>query len=69
MSPRVLVDDTQVATVNDNDDLADRSKLLMVRMCGVIIPRQFINPFLDELFTAIQTFPVSTRMKSSLDAR
>ncbi|KAI0724287.1 hypothetical protein C8T65DRAFT_714470 [Cerioporus squamosus] len=43
--------------VNDNDELAYRSKLLMVRMCGVIIPRQFINPFLDELFTAIQTFP------------
>ncbi|RPD81724.1 hypothetical protein L226DRAFT_527984 [Lentinus tigrinus ALCF2SS1-7] len=43
--------------VNDNDELAYRSKLLMVRMCGVIIPRQFINPLLDELFNAIQTFP------------
>ena len=46
--------------VNDNDELAYRSKLLMVRMCGVIIPRQFINPLLDELFNAIQTFPVSS---------
>lgn len=31
----------------------------MVRMCGVIIPQPFITPLLDELFTAIQTFPVS----------
>ena len=45
--------------MNDNDELAYRAKLLMVRMCGVIIPRQFINPILDELFSAIQTFPVS----------
>ncbi|KAI0757264.1 hypothetical protein C8Q80DRAFT_1132754 [Daedaleopsis nitida] len=43
--------------VNDNDELAYRSKLLMVRMCGIIIPRQFINPLLDELFNAIQSFP------------
>ncbi|KAH9921997.1 uncharacterized protein BXZ73DRAFT_91690 [Epithele typhae] len=43
--------------VNDNDELAYRAKLLMVRMCGVIVPRQFINPILDELFNAIQTFP------------
>ncbi|KAI0336090.1 hypothetical protein GY45DRAFT_1316150 [Cubamyces sp. BRFM 1775] len=43
--------------VNDNDELAYRSKLLMVRMCGVIIPRQFINPLLDEIFNAITTFP------------
>ena len=47
--------------MNDNDELAYRAKLLMVRMCGVIIPRQFINPILDELFSAIQTFPVSLR--------
>lgn len=44
--------------MNDNDELAYRAKLLMVRMCGVIIPRQFINSLLDELFIAIQTFPV-----------
>ena len=54
-------------TVNDNDELAYRAKLLMVRMCGVIIPRQFINPILDELFSAIQTFPVSaTRMRLAI---
>ena len=44
--------------VNDNDELAYRAKLLMVRMCGIIIPRQFINPILDELFHAIQSSPV-----------
>ncbi|KAM5538277.1 hypothetical protein V8D89_008164 [Ganoderma adspersum] len=43
--------------VNDNDEFAYRAKLLMVRMCGVIIPRQYINPLLDEFFSAIQTFP------------
>ncbi|TBU39582.1 hypothetical protein BD309DRAFT_1022044 [Dichomitus squalens] len=43
--------------VNDNDELAYRAKLLMVRMCGVIVPRQHINPLLDEFFSAIQTFP------------
>ncbi|KAL7285721.1 hypothetical protein ACG7TL_000826 [Trametes sanguinea] len=43
--------------VNDNDELAYRAKLLMVRMCGVIIPRQFVDPILDEIFTAITSFP------------
>ncbi|CDO70270.1 hypothetical protein BN946_scf184942.g70 [Trametes cinnabarina] len=43
--------------VNDNDELVYRAKLLMVRMCGVIIPRQFVDPLLDEIFTAITTFP------------
>ena len=47
--------------VNDNDELAYRAKLLMVRMCGVIVPRQYINPLLHELFSAIQTFPVGYR--------
>ncbi|KAI1797633.1 hypothetical protein LXA43DRAFT_1126323 [Ganoderma leucocontextum] len=43
--------------VNDNDEFAYRAKLLMVRMCGVIIPRPYINPLLDAFFSAIQTFP------------
>ncbi|KAI0828367.1 hypothetical protein BC628DRAFT_1417934 [Trametes gibbosa] len=43
--------------VNDNDELAYRAKLLMVRMCGVIVPRQFVDPLLDEIFSAITTFP------------
>ncbi|KAI0639143.1 hypothetical protein C8Q77DRAFT_1152142 [Trametes polyzona] len=43
--------------VNDNDELAYRSKLLMVRMCGVIIPPQFVEPLLDQIFSAITTFP------------
>ncbi len=44
--------------MNDNDEFAYRAKLLMVRMCGVIIPRQYINPLLDEFLSAIQTSPV-----------
>ncbi|CCM01642.1 uncharacterized protein FIBRA_03703 [Fibroporia radiculosa] len=43
--------------VNDNDDLAHRAQLLLVRMCGVVPPRQLINPMLDAIFTAIQTSP------------
>ncbi|KAI0359128.1 hypothetical protein OH77DRAFT_1473765 [Trametes cingulata] len=43
--------------INDNDDLAYRAKLLMVRMCGVIIPRQFIDPLLEQIFTAITSSP------------
>ncbi|KAI0374438.1 hypothetical protein BV20DRAFT_1049238 [Pilatotrama ljubarskyi] len=43
--------------INDNDDLAYRAKLLMVRMCGVIIPRQFIDPLLEQIFSAITTSP------------
>ena len=46
-------------SVNDNDDLAHRAKLLLIRMCGVIPPRSLINPLLDAIFTAIQTSPVS----------
>lgn len=47
--------------VNDNDELAYRAKLLMVRMCGVIVPRQFVEPLLDQIFSAITTFPVRGR--------
>ncbi|KAI0094570.1 armadillo-type protein [Irpex rosettiformis] len=41
--------------INDNDDLALRSKVLLNRMCGVISPKPFLIPILDEMFTAIQT--------------
>ncbi|KAH9947692.1 hypothetical protein B0H21DRAFT_737636 [Amylocystis lapponica] len=43
--------------LNDNDDLAHRAKLLLVRMCGVILPRPLINPMLDAIFKAIQSSP------------
>ncbi|OBZ79723.1 Proteasome activator complex subunit 4 [Grifola frondosa] len=43
--------------INDNDDLSLRAELLLVRMCGVCVPRQLINPILDGIFTAIQSSP------------
>ncbi|KAK1232607.1 Proteasome activator BLM10 [Marasmius sp. AFHP31] len=43
--------------LNDNDDLASRAKLLLVRMCGVSPPRPLINPILDAIFDAIQNSP------------
>lgn len=43
--------------INDNDDLARRAQVLLVRMCGVTIPRPLINPVLDAIFSAIQTSP------------
>ncbi|KZT06355.1 uncharacterized protein LAESUDRAFT_653878 [Laetiporus sulphureus 93-53] len=45
------------AEVNDNDDLAHRAHLLLVRMCGVVPPRPLIYPMLDAIFVAIQTSP------------
>ncbi|KAL0950828.1 hypothetical protein HGRIS_007590 [Hohenbuehelia grisea] len=44
--------------VNDNDELASRANLLLVRMCGVMPPRSLINPILDAIFEAIQSSPV-----------
>jgi hypothetical protein len=44
--------------VNDNDELASRTNVLLVRMCGVTPPRSLINPLLDAIFEAIQTSPV-----------
>ncbi|KAI0702460.1 hypothetical protein BC835DRAFT_1411015 [Cytidiella melzeri] len=41
--------------VNDNDDLALRSKVLLNRLCGVIPPRPLLLPVLDSMCTAIQT--------------
>ncbi|PCH33392.1 ARM repeat-containing protein [Wolfiporia cocos MD-104 SS10] len=43
--------------LNDNDDLANRAQLLLVRMCGVVPPRPLINPMLDAIFVAIQKSP------------
>ena len=46
-------------TVNDNDDLANRARILLNRMCGVMPPRPLVHPILDAIFKAIQTSPVS----------
>ena len=46
--------------VNDNDDLANRARVLLNRMCGVMPPRPLIHPVLDAIFKAIQTSPVSS---------
>ncbi|KAK0456353.1 hypothetical protein EV421DRAFT_1699087 [Armillaria borealis] len=43
--------------VNDNDELANRAHVLLVRMCGVTPPRALINPILDAIFEAIQASP------------
>ncbi|KAJ4476693.1 hypothetical protein J3R30DRAFT_3704168 [Lentinula aciculospora] len=43
--------------VNDNDELANRANVLLVRMCGVSPPRPLINPLLDAIFEAIQSSP------------
>ncbi|KAK0473258.1 hypothetical protein IW261DRAFT_1553160 [Armillaria novae-zelandiae] len=40
--------------VNDNDELANRAHVLLVRMCGVTPPRALINPILDAIFEAIK---------------
>ena len=46
--------------VNDNNELAGRADLLLVRMCGVTPPRSLLSPMLDSIFKAIQTSPVSS---------
>jgi len=43
--------------VNDNDELARRANVLLVRMCGVMPPHALVNPLLEAIFTAIQTSP------------
>lgn len=45
-------------TVNDNEDLARRANVLLVRMCGVTPPRSLISPLLNAIFVAIQKSPV-----------
>jgi len=47
-----------IFSVNDNNELAGRADLLLVRMCGVTPPRSLISPMLDSIFRAIQTSPV-----------
>jgi proteasome activator subunit 4 len=44
--------------VNDNDELASRASVLLVKMCGVTPPRSLIDPILDAMFEAIQQSPV-----------
>ena len=41
-------------SVSDNDDLSKRASGLLVRMCGVVPPRQLIEPLIDAIFTAIK---------------
>lgn len=45
-------------SVSDNEDLAHRANVLLVRMCGVTPPRSLISPLLNAIFTAIQKSPV-----------
>ncbi|THH19718.1 hypothetical protein EW146_g1513 [Bondarzewia mesenterica] len=49
---------TRFTEVNDDDELVSRSRLLLVRMCGVTPPRPLIDPILDAIFDAIQNSPV-----------
>ncbi|KAJ7597613.1 hypothetical protein C8J56DRAFT_1001469 [Mycena floridula] len=43
--------------INDNDELASRASILLVRMCGVTPPRNLVNPILDTIFEAVQSSP------------
>lgn len=43
--------------VNDNDELASRASVLLVRMCGVTPPVPLVNPIFDAIFDAIQNSP------------
>ncbi|KAJ3973169.1 hypothetical protein EV361DRAFT_980091 [Lentinula raphanica] len=43
--------------VNDNDELANRANILLVRMCGVSPPRPLVYPLLDAIFETIQSSP------------
>lgn len=49
--------------VNDNDELANRANILLVRMCGVSPPRPLIHPLLDTIFEAIQSSPVRPMLR------
>ncbi|EJD55475.1 hypothetical protein AURDEDRAFT_109790 [Auricularia subglabra TFB-10046 SS5] len=40
--------------VNDNDELAARASLVLVRMCGVTPPTALVNPLIDAMFDAIR---------------
>ncbi|TDL28808.1 ARM repeat-containing protein [Rickenella mellea] len=43
--------------LNDHDDLANRASTLLVRMCGVVPPKELIDPILDAIFLAIKSSP------------
>jgi len=51
--------------LNDNDDLVERSGIVLVRMCGVMPPRELVRPLLDRLLEAIQN---SRSYKTRLNA-
>lgn len=50
------------ALVNDNNELVNRARTLLVRMCGVTPPRPLIGPILKAIFSAIQNSPVRPRI-------
>ncbi|KAI0001825.1 hypothetical protein BJV77DRAFT_16959 [Russula vinacea] len=43
--------------VNDNDELLSRARMLLVRMCGVTLPRPLIGPILNAIFDTILSSP------------
>lgn len=45
-------------SVNDNDELLSRARMLLVRMCGVTPPRPLIGPILKVIFDTILNSPV-----------
>ena len=46
------------SSVNDNDELLSRARMLLVRMCGVTPPRPLIGPILNAIFDTILNSPV-----------
>jgi proteasome activator subunit 4 len=46
------------SSVNDNDELLSRARMLLVRMCGVTPPRPLIGPILTAIFDTILGSPV-----------
>lgn len=44
--------------INDNEDLANLARTLLIRMCGVTPPRQLLSPLMDAVFEAIQKSPL-----------
>jgi proteasome activator subunit 4 len=64
-SPKVLCTVSSMAwfhffssSVNDNDELLSRARMLLVRMCGVTPPRPLIGPILNAIFDTILNSPV-----------
>jgi hypothetical protein len=46
------------SSVNDNDELLSRARMLLVRMCGVTPPRPLIGQILNAIFDTILSSPV-----------